>query len=444
MEKIIKSFLEEYNLLNPDKTYLVAFSGGYDSMCLLDILKKIAKNKIVAIHLNHNWRGNESDLEEENCKDFCFSIGVEFYSEKLNKDCPHTETYAREARYKFFETCAKKFHTDVIFTAHNKNDNAETLVYRITKGTGVAGLQGIAQNRDIYYRPLLNIDRKTIEKYCSDNNLAPNNDSSNKNTKYKRNFIRCEVFPQLEKINNDVVDKIHSLSQVAREETQIVEEYIDYILNKISKDNKIKTKEFIKLSKPVQNRIIYNIFIKNNLDYDREKILNIIEFIKENLNSKSGKTCSLTTDLWIFVSEKYIEIINKNNGKFDEISIKNTGNFETDNYIFSIKKFNEKFDKFPKDSENIAYVNLEKVEFPFTLRTRQNGDIIRPLGSSGTQKLKKYLNNKKIPNHEKDNLLLLAKDNEIFWCAGFGISDKIKIEDRITHKLTLKRKEDKQ
>ena len=152
IQQTIKEFLEKYNLNNPENTYLCAFSGGYDSMCLLHSLKQITpQNRIVAIHLNHNWRGEESNQEEENCRNFCSEIGVEFYSEKLSSDIPHTETAAREARYEFFESCSKKFNSKIIFTAHNKNDNAETLIYRICKGKGIRGLCGIAENRKILH-----------------------------------------------------------------------------------------------------------------------------------------------------------------------------------------------------------------------------------------------------------------------------------------------------
>ena len=100
----IKSFLNEYELNSKSQTYLVAFSGGFDSMCLLDVLKKVApKNRIVALHLNHKWRGIESDSEEDNCRNFCKKIGVEFYCESLSANIPKTETAARDARYEFFE-----------------------------------------------------------------------------------------------------------------------------------------------------------------------------------------------------------------------------------------------------------------------------------------------------------------------------------------------------
>lgn len=442
IQQTIKEFLEKYNLNNPENTYLCAFSGGYDSMCLLHSLKQITpQNRIVAIHLNHNWRGEESNQEEENCRNFCSEIGVEFYSEKLSSDIPHTETAAREARYEFFESCSKKFNSKIIFTAHNKNDNAETLIYRICKGTGIRGLCGIAENRGIYYRPLLQISREIIEKYCTDFNLKPNNDSSNSDTSYKRNFIRAEILPKLnKKINPNTIEMVNSLSNAAREDTAIVEEYLNQLYTKIKQDNKIKTQEFLKLSFPTQKRIIYNLFIENNLDYDNEKITNILENILNNATSKSGRTCSLTTNLWIFTNNRFIEIINKKNEKPPTLQIKKEGKYETQDYIFTLEKYDQKTAHFPKENENTAIVNLENFDFDFELRTRQNGDIIQPFGMAGTQKLKKYFNEKKVPQHEKSNILLLTQNKEVLWATGLGISDKIKVRTKPTHKLTIEKK----
>lgn len=118
----------------------------------------------------------------------------------------------------------------------------------------------------------MQISREIIEKYCTDFNLKPNNDSSNSDTSYKRNFIRAEILPKLnKKINPNTIEMVNSLSNAAREDTAIVEEYLNQLYTKIKQDNKIKTQEFLKLSFPTQKRIIYNLFIENNLDYDNEK-----------------------------------------------------------------------------------------------------------------------------------------------------------------------------
>ncbi len=440
----IKSFLKKYNLDNKDLVYLVGFSGGYDSICLLDVLHKITpKNKIVALHLNHKWRGKESDKEQENCKNFCEKIGVEFYCENLSPKVPRTETAAREARYKFFERCAKKFNSDIIFTAHNKNDNAETLIYRICTGTGVSGLQGICENRDIYYRPLLDVKRCDIENYCKANKLSPNNDSSNSDTKYKRNYIRAKIMPALSEVNENIYDNLQTLSEVAKEETDIIEEYLKDVTKKITKDGKIQTQKFLKLSQNVQKKLVYKLFTDNNLDYDRKKILKITEFIKENSVSKSGKTCSLTSGLWLFVSDKIICTTKVRDYELPIVTINKEGKYTIGKYTFEIEKFNKTVKKFPPSQDDVAYADLSKLEFNFELRTRQDGDIISPYGLKGSQKLKKYLNEKKIPNHEKDNLLLLAQGKEILWAINLGISDKIKVVKNPTHRLKIHKREAK-
>lgn len=436
----LKSFLEEYKIDDPGFTYLVAFSGGYDSMCLLDVLKKNTKNRIIAIHLNHNWRGEESDLEEINCEKFCKQISVEFYSEKLPINTQKTETDARNARYNFFKKCADKFDSQIIFTAHNKNDNAETLIFRICHGTGIKGLEGILPKRDIYYRPLLNISRKEIEQYCKLNNLTPNNDSSNKDIIHKRNLIRTKILPLMEEINSSVPESINSLSNAAREENELIYEYLSLIKKEIYKDNKINTKKFINLSNALQLRILYEIIsplVPEN--YDRERFLTLQKFIQKNCSSKSGKTISVTTDKWLFINTNFIEIINKKNKENIHIDIKKVGEYKNGGITFNISECISDINECSSLDGKPVYVDLRGLNFDFELRNRKDGDIIQPFGMTGTQKLKKYLNSRKIPNHIKDDLILLAQGNEILWVSEIGISDKIKVTDKPTHKITIRR-----
>ena len=126
--------------------------------------------------------------------------------------------------------------------------------------------------------------------------------------------------------------------------------------------------------------------------------------------------------------------------KHKVLHITKEGKYEDKGYVFEIQKFEKEVRKFPKDSEYSAYVNLKNIPIDFEIRTRQDGDIIRPFGLNGTQKLKKYLNEKKIPNHEKENLLFMTQFNEVFWAIGLGISDKIKVTSKPTHHLTFYKK----
>lgn len=425
----VRTFLDQYGILENTTPVLVAFSGGYDSMCLLDIVGKFTDN-VVAIHLNHNWRGEESDKEELNCRKFCENNNIKFYSEKLSKDVKKTETAARETRYKFFERCAEKFNSNIILTAHNANDNAETLIYRISKGTGLKGLCGIAENRNIFYRPLLNIKRDEIENYCTQNNLTPNNDSSNENTKYKRNLIRKNIIPQMEQITPSAIDMINSLSKNAQIDVEIIEEYLKTL------KNPYKTKNFLSYSPALQTRLIYELFDKNGLEIDKDKIKRAMNFIEENKTSKSGKTLSVSEKFYLFISEKEIKFIARTDKLNFKVEIKEEGEYATPNGKFCIEKCNQKPDKFPEDEELKAYVNLSEYK-RLTLRTRKEGDIIKPLGISGRQKLKKYLNEKKIPAHKKADMIFLASEAEILWAPGLGISDNIKVVTSPTHVLKL-------
>ncbi len=426
----ILKFIEQYNLSDKTTPYIVAFSGGYDSMCLLHALSQTVKNPLIAVHLNHNWRGAESDLEEKKCAEFCKQYNIKFYSEKLGNDVQKTETKAREARYNFFTRCAKKFKTNVVFTAHNADDNAETLLYRIIKGTAVDGLCGILPKRDIYYRPLLKIKRIEIEKYCTENSLTPNKDSSNENTKYSRNYIRHKILPLAKRVNPDAVDAINSLSETATRDTE-------YFYNEVRVVGNDTTK-FITSHPAIQNRIIKQILCENNIDYDREHIEYLSDFIIFNANSKSGKTCSLSLNKNLYVNNSYFKVIETSeNINSEEVCINKEGTYKFMNGEFTIKKCIDIPSKFPTDNEYCAYINIDEINF--TLRTRRNGDIIYPLGANGKQKLKKYLNEKKIPQHEKDRLIMLAQKDEILWIAGVGMSDKIKVNEKATHIIKFKK-----
>ena len=302
MFQAVKDFLCKHGLL--DKKLLLAFSGGWDSMCLLDILVKLGAD-VTAIHLNHNWRGDESLAEADACGNFCRQLGVEFYCETLADDVAKTETAAREARYEFFERCAADFKTAAVLTAHNYDDNAETLMQRIIKGTGTRGLRGIEERREgtnaIFYRPLLGTGREQIEQYAGANNLTPNEDSSNSDTKYNRNFVRHKVLPLLKEINPDVVKSLNSLSQLAAFDNQIIDEYLAALKDPL--------KNFHTFSPAMKSRLIYKIFTDNGIDYDRTRINIILDFIEENKNSKPAKKVSVTTGMSIAAGAGGIEVI---------------------------------------------------------------------------------------------------------------------------------------
>ena len=195
---------------------------------------------------------------------------------------------------------------------------------------------------------------------------------------------------------------------------------------------------FIDITSELQNTVIHKFLRQYSIDYDNKKINDIASFIRDTQLSKSGKTISLTKDKWLFVNTKEIKIITKNTVEFKEIPVTKVGNYNINEYIFSIEEHNTTPERFPCDEENMAYVNIPNLQ-NLCIRQRKNGDVIQPLGIKGTQKLKKFLNEKKVPKHEKDSLIFLCKDNEILWAPGFGISDKIKVVTTPTHVIKLRK-----
>ena len=444
----IAQFLRKFDL--QDKTIIVGFSGGYDSMCLLDILSKIkqmpefAEMTVIAAHYNHNWRGEESLREQEVCRLFSASKGFEFYTQNAPKTLRKTENDARIARYEFFEEAYEEFDADAVFTAHNRDDNAETVLYRVIKGTGIVGLKGISEKRKYFYRPLLTTKRSEIVEYCNKNNLSPNNDSSNSDTAYRRNYIRLNIIPALEKINENVKDALNTLSVNAVNDNEIIEEYLKTIKPRIIKDNKIISNEYKTLSKPVKLRILYEFIQELNLDYDYKKVSELYDFIEGNITQKNGTTKSLASAIWLYADDKNIEIIPSINKKEEAQAVEYSIDGEGEYKIFGDKTFVLKTYKednlfvFPEATANFAYVDLSHIEFPLKLRTRRDGDKITPFGMTGSMKLKKFLNAKGVPRHNRNSIPLLCDENEVLWVTGVGLSNKIGVKLKPTHVIEMR------
>ena len=249
--------------------------------------------------------------------------------------------------------------------------------------------------------------------------MSPNSDSSNENTKYKRNHIRKNIIPELEKINHSAKKAINNLSKNAKNDSIIINEYLSTLKDKFN------TQNFITYSKALQQRIIYQFLVDNNFEYEQKTIEKIINFINKNSNSKNGKTLSLTTNKWLFVNKKEIRLTQNDTKECQ--------------YKIILQKCDKKPTKFPPDSEGIAFVDLSDFNKNLEIRHRKDGDIIQPLGTNGKQKLKKYLNEKGIPKDIRDRMIFLCQNNEILWAPKVGISEKIKVKTIPTHTLKLEK-----
>ena len=412
-------------------------------MCLLDALSKIRASEgfwdmtIIAAHFNHNWRGEESLREQEVCNLFAASKGFEFFTKMASPSLKKTENDARIARYEFFEEAMENFDADAVFTAHNKDDNAETILYRV--------LKGISEKRDCFYRPLLKTSRAEIMEYCEINNLSPNNDSSNSDITFRRNYLRLNIIPALEKINPSIKDSLNTLAEVSKSENAIIEEYLSTIRDLIFVEERLISENYKKLSKPVKMRFLHEYLQMFDLDYDFKRISEIYDFIETNIEKRNGTTLSLASALWLYVDDKIIETIPRRISKqelstklSEHIFVDSEGEHKLGNKSLIIKPYVEKeIFVFPESTANFAYVDLSKIKLPLELRHRKDGDIINPFGMTGSMKLKKYLNAKGVARHNRDELYVLANENEVLWVVGVGLSNKIGVTKKPTHVIEL-------
>ena len=281
-EKIEKT-INKYKMIEIGEKIVVGVSGGPDSMTLLNIfleLREKYKLTIYVAHINHMIRKNAS-IDEEYVKTFCDKNSIKCFIKRENiikkaqKEKKGLEETGREVRYKFYEEVLKEMNANKIAIAHNLNDNIETIIMNIIRGTGTAGLAGIEPKRGKYIRPLIEIQREEIEKYCKEKDLKPRHDETNDDNVYTRNKIRNELIPYLKKeFNPNIINGIKRLSEIVKEE----EEYIE-------KEVKEQYKEVI--IKEEKEEIIYDLKKFNNKDKIIQKRL-ILLGIKKIFNETKG------------------------------------------------------------------------------------------------------------------------------------------------------------
>ncbi|MBP3502384.1 MAG: tRNA lysidine(34) synthetase TilS [Clostridia bacterium] len=301
-DEVLKT-IQRYNMIQMDDLVVVAVSGGPDSMTLLNILlnlKNKLKCEIIVAHVNHMIRA-VADAETAYVKEFCDKHEIKCYIKKINVikkaelEKISTEEAGRNARYDFFAEVLKNTNATKIAIAHNKNDNAETVLMNVIRGSGVSGLKGIEPVRDKIIRPLIEIDRKSIEQYCIEQNLNPKFDESNKENIYTRNKIRNLLIPYLEKeFNPSIIDSINRLSDLAAQENRYIEKivnenFINIKENENSNSVELNLKKFNVLDLFIRSKIILLCIKKifgNTKGIEKKHIQDVIKLCENNIGNK--------------------------------------------------------------------------------------------------------------------------------------------------------------
>lgn len=456
INKVINT-MRENDMFNAGDKVVVAVSGGPDSICLLHllyILKEELAIKLVAAHINHCLRGEEADKDEAYVKDFCKSLGIECYvkREDVNRIAKErgisSEMAGREVRYNFFKEVLNNIEGNKIALAHNANDQAETVLMRMFRGTGLEGLTGIKAVRDgIYVRPILSISRKEIEAYCEENKLNPRIDKTNLENIYTRNKIRLEMIPYIEKnFNPDIVQVLNRLAHTIKNDN-------DYI-------TQVSLEKFRKYCKKEENRIVISeeIFMEHDAlstrvirmalkevsgslyNFEKDHIYDIINIQR----GSTGKVIMLPNGIRVLNNYGKINLYiieGEEEGK-NEIEYKlmpNSKNKLKDMGLnISLKVINNKDEFNLAENKLVKYFDYDKINGDIKLRFRRNGDKFSPLGMKGSKKLKDLFIDLKIPKDRRDNIPLVVFGNEIGWIVGYRVSDKFKVEKSSKNILQIK------
>jgi len=454
LEEKCLSFIQDGRMMESGDAVIVAVSGGPDSTALLHILKNLSdrlKISLTACHINHNLRGEESNSDEKFVEKLCkelsvplktFSINVE---EEKNLHGGSTQSVAHEMRYKVFEEVLSEGFGNKVALAHTADDNAESVLMNFIRGSGVKGLRGIEAVRGKFIRPLIKLRKLEIVDYLDRNKILYRVDSSNASPKYLRNKIRHELLPTLKIYNPLIVENLERSSRIFGD----IEEY----LGKQAQENFIKCStpnnagdiilsrnSFGKLHTALQREVLIVAIDKlrgSSRDVSYENIESLRTHIKKGTSGEidlPNLKVILSGDSFIFQSNTVSAIPDYSYlfKKGESLTIK-----EVDAKVTS-KIIDKKNISYSKNCETV-YIDSESLPTGTLIRNRRDGDRFHPLGSKGSGKLKKFFIDAKVPKWERGKIPLLTFKNEVYWIAGFRLSEKVKVreESKVILKISI-------
>ena len=474
----VLSFITENKMITEGDKVLIALSGGPDSVAMTHILHSLQDKlgfTLYAAHVNHCLRGEEANKDEAYASELCQSLNIPFYSEKIDikvlakeRGISH-EMAGREARYEFFNNLRVKLNLQKVALAHNANDQAETILMRIMRGTGLEGLGGIQAVREGgIIRPILAITREEIEEYCSTNLLKPRVDKSNLQEIYTRNKIRLKLIPYMrENFNEEIISALCRMGELLEADNEYIVEEVDKKYKELSRKGRngvYLSSEAFKLHVSLLRRIIKKACgsVKGNeLNISKQHIDAVIEL--QGLGT--GKSITLPDGIRVIneYGELFFTRIQVEDRDYGRITKKEDKALEDNELILKeeeiIKKLQSSelyFDSQSfgidltlklienqslidtKSSRRIKYFDLEKINGDITLRHRREGDKFNPLGMKGSKKLKDIFIDLKIPREKRDKLPLLCFGEDIAWIVGYKLSDKYKVDENTKTILKIK------
>lgn len=411
------------------KRLFLAVSGGIDSMVLLDLFHQL-DYEIEVLHCNFLLRNIESDGDEEFVRSFCEAKSIPVHIQKFdtNKFAEDSklsiQLAARKLRYDWFYSQLIEQQFDYILTAHHLDDNLETFLINLTRGTGLEGLTGIPSQNDKIIRPLLPFSREEIEKYASETNLKWREDSSNASDKYFRNKIRHNVVPVLKELNSGLLSSFQNTLENLNQSQSLVEDASNLVYENVIQEEgnqlKININELLKHSN-------YKAYLFQWLkDFEFTAWNDIYELV----TAQSGK--QVFSDSFMVLKDRDYLIVSPR-------EVKDTQEYEIGEGFETPIKFSFcNVNHIKNANSDCIFVDEDALQFPLTIRKWKEGDYFYPIGMQGKKKLSKYYKDEKYSLIDKLNQWILCSNNQIVWVIGKRQDDRFKITENTKNKLQIK------
>ncbi len=452
--KKVGNTISRHRMLNPGDLCIVAVSGGPDSVCLLDILNKLKTTlgiKLLVAHFDHRLRKGEDDAETQFVQDLASSMNLPFESEKatflMDEASGSVEEKARDARYAFLESLREGLSAQKIAMGHHLNDQAETVLMRLLRGSGPSGLAGIPPFREkIIIRPLIDTKQEEIESYLKARDLAYIVDSSNLQTDYLRNRIRLELLPSLLEYQPRLIEHLGRLADILRDEDTYMEGRAeDWVLREadlgVTGEVSIPISSFLGLPPPIRNRVTRQILRKVGKGLRRIDFLHI-ESVAELGKNQNPHGC-LNLPNGLMIKRSYDSLVfrigEEEESKVFHYLLDGTGTYDIEEIgkTIGLVELEPNADLNMQGDERTAYLDQEKLQFPLIIRNFRPGDRFVPLGMTGHKKIKDFFIDLKIPVESRPLIPLLVSGDQPIWVCGYRIDDRYKVTSKTKRVLEI-------
>jgi tRNA(Ile)-lysidine synthase len=410
--------------------WLLAVSGGVDSMTLAHLCYHSGWETGIA-HCNFSLRGCDSDGDEQFVKQWAQQHAIPFFS--IRFDTKHyaaahgisTQMAARTLRYEWFEKIRATQHFSGIVTAHHADDNAETILLNLTRGTGLKGLCGMQPVSGYIVRPLLFATRRDIAAYAAANGITYREDASNATTGYARNRIRHNVLPELQKINPSLTESLQQTACHLSQACRVIEGEREKVIEKCCSfaGNEMRISIAALKATPQGDFWLFEILQQYHFPGT------VAQEVAKALDAQAGKRFYSPTHVLVKDRESLIIALLPEAKRYDEFFI--TADCKAFSAPIAMRFERRRNDTgfVPSRERNVANLAAEKLKFPLTLRLWRDGDTFRPFGMKGMKKVSDFLIDEKVPLHEKAQQYVLLSGADIVWVAGRRIDERYKVTD---------------